>query len=233
MEGGLNADAQMLAARLALVERVHRVELAIARVEDARAAAIAIVRGKTHQLGNAVQIVQLASQELARRITDGETAELVRDLREGADLAQQVLGELLAAAAPGERVAAGAPVAPAVRHAVEAARAAVASRLDLACDLADDVRTFASEDELAALVFAAVLDAADAHATHVSLTLRARTIAGKPFVQLLCADDRRTDAALPPVIDAIARAASGEASRDARELAIELGTFSPSSTTTP
>jgi len=53
-------------ARLALVQRQRRFEWALAREEHGRAAS-RLVAGKTHDLMNLVQIVQLATYELERR----------------------------------------------------------------------------------------------------------------------------------------------------------------------
>lgn len=222
----MNLTAEMLELRLALVARVHRVELDVARDEHARAAA-ALVRRKTHELGNAIQIVRLSSVELERRSRAPELAELVADIRTGSEAATNVLGDLLAAAAPPARQA-GAAIVPVVRAALDRARPAIAARLELTAELGDDVRAFASDDELDALALAALLDADTAGATRVSLALRARTIARKPFIQLLCIDDRRDPdtAATPALIDALAERAGGEASlspgRDGLELAVEL-----------
>jgi hypothetical protein len=217
--------AEMLELRLALIARLHRVELEVARDEHARAAA-ALVRRKTHELGNAVQIVQLSALELERRVSATEIAELVADLRGGAEQAASALGELLAAAAPAMRTLPGPPVAPSVRAAIDEARGALAAHIEASIELADDVRTRATADELTALVVAALLATDDA--TRVSIVVRPRTIAGKPYAQLLWIDDRRDrdEAVLPPLLAAIAERAGGEASlspgRDGLELAIEL-----------
>jgi hypothetical protein len=221
----VNLTAEMLERRLALIARLHRVELEVARDEHARTAA-ALVRRKTHELGNAVQIVQLASLELERRVSATEIAELVADLRGGAEHAARALGELLAAAVPATRMQLGPPVAQALRDAIEEARGALAAHVDASIELAEDVRTRATGDELAALVFAALLATDDA--TRVSIVVRARTIAGKPYAQLLWIDDRRArdEVVLPPLVAALAERAGGEASlspgRDGLELAIEL-----------
>ncbi len=221
----VNITAEMLERRLALIERLHRVELEVARDEHARAAA-ALVRRKAHELGNAVQIVRLSSLELERRVSAPEVAELVADLRSGAEQAAGVLGDLLAAAAPAARTQPGPAVAPAVRAVIEHARAALAARIDAAIELADDARTLATADELDALILCALLATDDA--TRVSIRVRARTIAGKPFAQLLWIDDRRDrdGATLPPLVVALAERANGEASlapgRDGLELAVEL-----------
>src|SRR5512141_2514277 len=94
-------DAAQLQARIALLERVHRVELELTRVEHAHAAA-AFVRGRSHELGNQVQIAHLASPD---------EAELIRDLVTAAEAAKIVLAELVNVAHPLERTQAGDPLA--------------------------------------------------------------------------------------------------------------------------
>ena len=219
--------AELLEARLALVARVHHAELAATRGELAHAAA-ALVRGRSHELGNSVQIVRLAALELERRGAGGDDPELralLGDLSGAADQAATTLAELLALARPPERTAAGAEVAGVVRRAVEAARPAVAAPVELACEVAEDVRALATAEELEAMVIAALLDADGA--TRVRLLVRARVIQGRPWVQLVRVDDRRRDASgFEHGIEAIAAAAGGEVSlsegRDGWELAIEL-----------
>jgi DNA integrity scanning protein DisA with diadenylate cyclase activity len=87
-----------LQVRLELLERVRTVELALAKAEHARAAA-SLVRGRTHELGNQVQILRLASIELERRATSEQT-ELIADLRAAAEAANTALADMLAAARP-------------------------------------------------------------------------------------------------------------------------------------
>jgi len=211
------------AARLAVVERLHVVELALARAEHARAAA-ALVRGKVHALGNAIQVARLASLQLEQRC-GAEVKELITDLVHATEQANVVLGELIQASHPEEPERA-AEVAPAVRAAVRLAQPAIAAPIELAIELGDDVRARASETEIEALVLASLLDASDA--PRVRLHVRARTIGGKPHVQVLRCDDRQAGE-LPALVDALAAHAGGEASigagRDGLELAIELPVF--------
>lgn len=220
----------VLAKRLALFERLRRAEYDIARDEHARAAA-ALLRGRTHDLGNALQIVRLASLEIARR-ADGAIAELVADLRRSAEEATAVLGELLAAARPAARTGPGAPVARIVRDALELARGALLGPLEMRIDVPADARTACTADELEAMTLAAVLEAGDA--ARIAVSVRARTIAGEPWIELLRADDRALDEVERPVappgglflIERLAARVGGEVSlspgRGGPELAIAL-----------
>ena len=86
----MHETAGMLEARLALIDRVRRVEHLLARAEQGRIAA-QLMKGFSHELGNQVQIVKLCALELARRVTPkgGETppelAELVTDMTNAAE----------------------------------------------------------------------------------------------------------------------------------------------------
>ena len=69
-------------ARLTLCQKQRRFEWELAREEQTRTAA-KLVAGKTHDLMNLVQIVQLASEELATRC--GESGkDFIDDLRRAA-----------------------------------------------------------------------------------------------------------------------------------------------------
>jgi hypothetical protein len=237
---GVNATAEMLEVRAGLVERVRRVELGLARAaiaEEARS----LLRGRSHELGNLVQIVKLATLELGRRLGDNQ-AELIGDLRTTADKASAVLTGLLAAAHPRERTEPGAKLVPVVRATLDELRPAIAAPIELVVELDAGVRTLATGDELDALVIAAGVEAAAA--TRIELTLRERPIRGKRWIQLLRTDDRRAvseDAlatALAPfgplaVVAAVADAAGGAASlspgRTGPELAVELPPAEPAS----
>jgi signal transduction histidine kinase len=243
-----------LHVRLELLGWLRAVEIGLVRAEAARAAAGELVRGRTHELGNQVQILRLASIELERRATS-EQAELIADLRAAGEAANTVLADLLATARVPERAMVGDPVADVVRRAVERARPAFAHPLDLRIDLGDDVRTRATADELSAAVIAALLDATDpvpwylngtearaaAAASRIRLWVRQRTVEKKPIVEVLVIVDRPYMAVAmllePPgplyVVRLAAQAAGGEASisegREGVELAIELPVVQSSS----
>lgn len=219
----MNETAAMLETRLALTERLQRVALALALDEHARVAT-ALLRNRSHDLGNAVQIVRLAALEIDRRNADEALAELVHDLRRGAEAATAVLTDMLAATTPVERSEAGPPVATAIRAAVELARPAIAAVLDLRVEVADAARTRATADELEAMAIAIVLDARDA--TRVSIELRERAIQGTPWIELLRSDDRRAvpDDPLAPLhlVQQLVERAGGEVSVAPGRAGLEL-----------
>ncbi len=218
----------MFEHRLALVDRIRIVERRLARAEQARAAA-ELLRGHSHQLGNSIQIVRLASVELERQHTP-EQAHLITDLRTAAEQAVATANAIFAVARPVER-GAGSPVAAAIRTGVDLVRSAVQTTIELAIEIPETDVTRLDADELEVLVIAAVLDAATA--THISLVVRTRTMSGKPHVELLRLDDRGgpLDTTIPPhslldVVDQLAHAAGGDCAladgRGRHELAVAL-----------
>ena len=245
----MNETAGMLEARLGLIDRIRRVEHSLAHVEQARVAT-ALMNGRVHRLGNAFQIVQLSSLELARRLDradvpangndDLDTKELVREMRTAADQAVALLTEMIAATRDTERSAAGPVVTHTIRVAIDLARAAIAAPIELRVELDDNVHTYCTAEELETIVIAAVLDAANA--TKLTFVLRERRIQNKRWVELLRCDDRQQfndgdlahmfePHALLHVVAGIARLAGGEASlapgRGGLELAVELPIVSP------
>jgi hypothetical protein len=144
--------------RLALVERQRRFEWELARDVHSRTAAH-FVAGKTHDLLNLVQIVQLASLELLRRCGSGDAAEFIADIIKAAEDAKHQLAELMAVARPDEVVVAGAPVGEAITSAVEIVRAASTIAVDLHLTVQSEVTTRCSATELAHLIYGLTLDA--------------------------------------------------------------------------
>jgi hypothetical protein len=231
----MNETAGMLEARLRLIDRIRRVEHALAYDEQAKIAA-ALMKGRSHDLGNHIQIVKLSSLELERRAQDrADLVELITDMRQAAEQATAVLADMFAAARPVERNIVGPVVTAAVRSAVEQGRAAVAGSLDLRIDLDDTVHTYASAEELEAMILAAIIDAASS--TRMSIVMRERLIQGKRWVEILRVDDRQQfgdgelahmfeAGSLLHVVAGAAKAAGGEVSlapgRGSLELAIEL-----------
>jgi signal transduction histidine kinase len=175
--------------RLALVERQRRFEWQLARDVQTRVAA-RFVSGKTHDLLNLVQIVQLASLELARRCT-GDAAEFIEDLRTASEDAQRQLTELMALARPEEVIAPGDRVGAAITAAVEAVRAASTIAVDLHLTVQSDVTTRCSAVELEHVIFGLLLDAvAEAEQPPgdpgpIELFVRQRTIDGKPWLEIV------------------------------------------------
>lgn len=175
--------------RLALVERQRRFEWQLAREVQTQTAA-RFVAGKTHDLLNLIQIVQLASLELERRCTAG-AGEFIADLRKAADDARHQLAELMAVARPEEIIVPGAPVGAAVTAAVETVRSASTIEVDLHLAITPEVTTRCSAEELAHVIYGLTLDAATAEAEAggppqaIELFVRERTIEGRPWLEIV------------------------------------------------
>jgi hypothetical protein len=177
--------------RLALVERQRRFEWELARDVHSRAAAH-FVAGKTHDLLNLVQIVQLASLELVRRCSSGDAAEFIADIIKAAEDAKHQLAELMAVARPDEVIVAGAPVGAAITSAVEIVRAASTIAVDLHLTVQSEVTTRCSATELAHLIYGLTLDAVAAAGDEppaapnpIELFVRQRTIDGQPWLEIV------------------------------------------------
>jgi hypothetical protein len=210
-------DAHVLAARLALIDRIRAVEFRLARAAQGETARAAL-RDHLHTLGNAVQIVDLASAELAKRGPDPDG--LVGDIRTAAAEAHATLGKIVALAQPAPRAAVTSPFAPTIRAALDVVRPAlpieVAVRDEL---LASTASCRLDADELEVLAIAILLDAHAAPA--LSIALRERTIGGAPWFELIRHDTRPGAVSLdtelvPPsllaVADQLARLGGGELS---------------------
>jgi hypothetical protein len=180
--------------RLALVERQRRFEWELARDLHSRTAA-KFVAGKTHDLLNLVQIVQLASLELSRRC-GGDAAEFIADLIKAAEDAKHQLAELMAVARPDEVITPGAPVGAAISSAVDTVRQAQAIAVDLNLAIEPGVTTRCSATELEHLIYGLTLDAIAAAADPpasapaaapdpIELFVRQRTIDGKPWLEIV------------------------------------------------
>lgn len=236
----MNETAGTLEARLGLIERIRRVEHALAHGEQARTAA-ALLKNRSHDLGNAVQIVTLSAHELTRRVRDrSDVSELVMEMSIAAEKATSLLQDMIASARPASRRVPGPVVTHVVRAAVEAARPAVVGPIELRIELDDTVHTFCSAEELEGLVLAAALDAANA--SHVTFVLRERLVQGKRWVELIRTDDREQfgdgelahmfeEFSLLRVVAGCAKEGSGVVSlspaRGGLELAIELPVAPP------
>ncbi len=197
-----------------LIDRQRRFEWDLAREEHTRAAA-KLVAGKTHDLLNLVQIVKLATEELAKRCDD-TGKEFVADLQRAAIDAEASLASLMEVARPEKIVTRGAPVGAAVTRAIDELRPAIPVTLHLA--IGPDTATRLTEDELVHLVLGVALDAQAAPL--IELFVREREIHGAPWVELV----RGT--ALPPpedelpfdlrAVDAVVTRAGGELSQSER-----------------
>jgi hypothetical protein len=184
--------------RLALVERQRRFEWQLAREVQSQVAA-RFVAGKTHDLLNLVQIVQLASLELERRCPP-DALEFIVDLRKAAKDAQHQLTELMTVARPEEIIMPGAHVGAAITAAVDTVRAASTIAVDLHLAVDSEVATRCSAEELAHVIYGLTLDAATAEAggddagggaqtggaeQAIGLFVRQRMIDGKPWLEIV------------------------------------------------
>jgi signal transduction histidine kinase len=179
--------------RLALVERQRRFEWELAREAHTQAAAH-FVAGKTHDLLNLVQIVQLASLELSRRC-NADAAEFLTDLMTAADDAKHQLGELMKVARREPVASPGARVGAAITSAVETVRAASTIAVDLHLTVRAEVTTRCSAVELEHLIYGLTLDAVACIAdpatgepspSPIELLVRERAIEGRPWLEIVC-----------------------------------------------
>ena len=183
--------------RLALLERQRRFEWDLARDVQAVAAS-QFVAGKTHDLLNMVQIVELASLELSRRC-NADGAEFIADLIKAAEDAKRQLHALMALARPEVVIAPGAPVGAALTAAVETVRTASTIPVDLHLTVRADVTTRCTATELSHVVYGLALDAVADDAviggiepppaghppSPIELFVRERTIEGKPWLEIV------------------------------------------------
>lgn len=224
-------DAHVLAARLALIDRIRAVEFRLARAAQGEIAR-ATLRDHLHTLGNAVQIVDLASAQLAKQAHDPDG--LVSDIRTAAVEAHATLGKIVALAQPVPRAGVTTPFAPTVRAALDTVRPALPIEVAVHDELlASTASCRLDADELELLAIAILLDA---HAAPtLSLALRERTISGAAWFELIRHDTRPGAVSLdselvPPsllaVADQLARLGGGELSlapgRHGHELVVAL-----------
>src|SRR3954469_18810376 len=94
-------EVHVLAARLALIDRIRAVELRLARSAQV-ATAIEVLGAHLHGLGNAIQIVDLASAQLAKQ-PHHDPDNLVGDLRAAATEAHDRLLKMVELAHPPAR----------------------------------------------------------------------------------------------------------------------------------
>ena len=194
-------------ARLALSQRQRRFEWELARDQQTRAAG-KLVSGKTHDLLNLVQIVQLASLELEKRC-DATGKEFLDDLTSAAADAQRELTALMEVARPDDEVKRGAAVGAAVDAAMSALRAAIDVDIHLAPPAETATRCTAAE--LEHILIGLALDVADDPA-RVDLFVRERAIDNQPWIEIV-----RSSSFVPEgdrfelrAVEAIANRAGGE-----------------------
>ena len=205
---------------LAIVQRQRRFEWELARDEQTRAAA-KMVAGKTHDLLNLIQIVELASYELERRC-DATGKEFVADLVRAAGDAKTSLMAMMEVARPDHAKVKGPPVGAAVTRAVDALRPSVPLALHLA--IAPDTCSELTEAQLEALVTGVALDALSA--SRIELFVRDRQIGERAWIEIVRGADIEATEELGfdlRAVEAIAKKGGGElASSDRRGGGTEL-----------
>lgn len=192
---------------LALSQRQRRFEWQLARDEQTRAAG-RFVSGKTHDLMNLVQIVQLATLELEQRC-EATAKEFLDDLTRAARDTQRSLEDMMAVARPDEVIVPGAPVGAAVDAAIGALRPAIAVDIHLATP--PDTVTRCTAGELEHILIGLALDLVEDPGP-IDLYVRERAIDGKPWIEIV-----RSSAFVPAgdrfelrAVEAIAKRAGGE-----------------------
>lgn len=198
-------------ARLHLSQQQRRFEWELARDEQTRAAAT-LVAGKTHDLLNLVQIVQLATLEIEKR-AEPSAKEFLDDLGRAAADAQASLFSLMEVARPEETIVRGAPVGAAVDAAISSLRAAIDVDIHLAPPA--DTATRCTAAELTHILIGLALDVIDDPAradVKIELFVREREIQGAPWIEIV-----RASAYIPTgdrfelrAVEAIAKRAGGE-----------------------
>lgn len=174
-----------MSALLALIQRQRRFEWELARDEQARVAT-ALVGGRTHDLLNLIQVVELAVFRLRH---DGVGAEDTLDeLTRTSRSATAQLQAMMAVARPELAIVRGAPVTAAVLAIVPTLREV--ANLEVHVDVSMETATRCSTAELEHLLIGLVLDAID---QRIALTIRERTIEGRPFVEIVRATSREPD----------------------------------------
>jgi hypothetical protein len=201
---------------LALAQRQRRFEWELARDEQTRAAA-RFVAGRTHEVLNLIQIVQLATFQL-EGLCGERGKEFIADLTRTADDAQREQRELMALARPDVVIEKGAPVGAAVAAALATLREAIATDIHLATS--GDTCTRCSATELEHLLVGLVLDVIDKsdQPGMIDLLVRERTIDGKRWIEIVraSANTPHNDRFELRAVTAIAERAGGEVATSER-----------------
>lgn len=166
-------------ARLALVHRQRRFEWELARDEQTRTAS-RLVSGKTHDLLNLVQIVQLATLELEKRC-EATAKEFLDDLTRSAADAAASLHALMEIARPDEHVVRGPAVGATITEVLAEIRPAI--EVDAHLAISHDTATALTGAQLAHLLIGLALDAVEA--PRMELFVRERQIDGKSWVEIV------------------------------------------------
>lgn len=174
-----------MSALVDLIQRQRRFEWTLARDEQTRVAN-RLVAGRTHDLLNLIQVVELAVFRLRHDgVGDEDTLdELTRTAKSAAEQLQKMMN----AARPETTITRGAPVAATVMALVSTLRE-VAS-FEVHVDVATDTTTRCTAEELDHLLIGLVLDALD---QRMALTIRERVIEAKPHVEIVRATAKEPD----------------------------------------
>lgn len=174
-----------MSALVDLLQRQRRFEWALARDEQTRVAN-RLVAGRTHDLLNLIQIVELAVFRLRH---DGVGAEDTLDeLSRASASAAAELSKIMEVARPEVVIARGAPVAETVLAIAPALREV--ADLELHVDISTATATRCSAEELEHLLIGLVLDAVD---QRMALTVRERTIEGMLHVEIVRGTSKEPD----------------------------------------
>lgn len=200
-------------ARLALVEKQRRYAWNIARDEQTRTAA-KLVSGKTHDLLNLVQIVQLAAPELHERVSDELSKELTADIARAAKDAHVQLGQMMTIARPELRATRG----PSVGGVLARVIGVLGSEFEIGVDWAlhADAATHLDTLALEHLLIGLVLDAGAA--PRIELTVRERAMSGAPWIEIVrgLESDPASDGFDLKLVEVIAMRGGGELARSDR-----------------
>ena len=162
---------------LALIQRQRRFEWGLARDEHARTAG-RLVAGRTHDLLNLLQIVELAVFRLEHE--GCEAKDTLAELTRMSKAATHDLQAMMAMARPEVEIGPGARVAATVLGLTSTLREVVT--LDVRVEVSTDTATQCTTVELEHLLIGLVLDAM---AQPIVLTVRERIVEGAPWIEIV------------------------------------------------
>jgi hypothetical protein len=196
---------------LMLAQRQRRFEWQLALDEQTRSAA-KLVAGRTHDMLNLVQIVQLGTLQL-EKLCGPAGEEFIVDLQRAAEDAQHSVRELMAVARPDVIALRGAPVGAAVDAALATLRPAIAVDIHLASPA--ETATQCTAEELEHVLIGLVLDVIDDPTNipeSIALLVRERVIDGKPWIEIVRSSDStpQNDRFELRAVTAIVQRAGGE-----------------------
>ncbi len=173
----LHREVTVSPALVALIQRQRRFEWELARDEQARTAG-RLVAGRTHDLLNLIQIVELAVFRLEHE--GCEAKDTLEELTRMAKAATDDLHAMMAMARPDVEIVPGAPVAATVLGLTSTLREV--ATLEVHVEVSTDTATRCTAEELEHLLIGVVLDAIDQPTV---LTVRERKVEGKPWIEIV------------------------------------------------